>query len=415
MWYCRRVRRVVAVIALPLVAVVVRAHAGARDEPAAAAFDDPCQAGEPPTGAPSAQCTRRALDAWRAQLATQRAGNAEHTLRVAFFGDSLTADDHLTAALRGKLQASLGDGGAGFVFAAPPHPFCQHRAVTRVVDGAWTVHSIATPVEPDHLLGLGGDAETTEGGTIRFAPSGPLHTIDVHYLAQPHGGELAVAFDGKVAATLTTAADHKRGEFARIDAPDGARRVELRAKGRVRLFGATLEAAHGAVVDNLGVVNATVKAMRSFDLDEHLRNQLARRAPDLVIVMYGANEAEWLTPHSAGLEEHERLFAELLATIREATPDASCLVISPLDQIDWRDDQLPPRASVPALVDAQRRAARAHGCAFWDAYAWMGGKGASTTWRQRGWLIKDYQHPTSEGAERIAAALYAGLVASPSP
>jgi lysophospholipase L1-like esterase len=390
------VRRAITVIALPLFAALARA------QPAPAVLDDACQDGE--------ACKHRALDAWRAELAAHRAGRADRPLRIAFFGDSLTADDHVTKALRDKLQALLGDGGAGFVFAVPPHPFCQHRAVARVVSDGWTAHSIATPVASDHLLGLGGDAETTDGGTIRFAPTGALHTFDVHYLAQPHGGELAVAIDGKVTATLNTAADHKRGQFARVDVPDGARRLELRAKGRVRLFGATLEAARGAVVDNLGVVNATAKAMRNNDLDDHLRNQLAHRAPDLVVIMYGANEAEWLSPHSAGMEEHERLFGELLATIREATPDASCLVISPLDQLDWRDDQLPPRASVPALVEAQRRAARAHGCAFWDAYSWMGGKGSSARWRQRGWLVRDYQHPTAEGAERIATALYAGLV-----
>ena len=381
--------------------------AAPHDDPPVATLDDPCLDAE------SAPCTHRALDAWRAHLAAQRAGSAAHPLRVAFFGDSLTADDHLTNALRVKLQALVGDGGAGFVFAAPPHPFCQHRAIARAVSDGWVAHSIATIVPPDHLLGLGGDAETDDGGTIKFAPSGAVRTLDLHYLGQPHGGQVAVAIDGKVTTTVATDADHKMGEFATIDVPDGAHHIELQAHGRVRLFGATFEAAHGAVVDNLGVVNATAKAMRSNDLDDHLRNQLAHRAPDLVVVMYGANEAEWLTPKGAGMAEHERLLGELLATLRAATPDASCLVISPLDQLDWHDDKQPPRASVPALVEAQRHAARSHGCAFWDAYAWMGGSGSSAHWRQRGWLIKDFQHPTSEGAERIASALYAGLVAAP--
>jgi hypothetical protein len=49
------------------------------------------------------------------------------------------------------------------------------------------------------------------------------------------------------------------------------------------------------------------------------------------------------------------------------------------------------------------------GCAFWDTFAWMGGKGASAQWFRRGLVIKDFQHPTSEGAARIAEALFAGL------
>lgn len=391
----------------PLILVATSAFAGRKDPPPAAKFDDDA-----------------ALAHFRAALAEQRDGKAKHPLRVSYFGDSLTADDHLTHELRQRLQALVGDGGAGFVFAAPPHPYCQLRDIARVVSDGWSTHGISTVVPPDHLLGLGGSAETDEGGTIKLSQLGAARSIDVHYLAQPHGGTLDIAIDGKVAASIATAAAHKQGEFARTDVPDGARRVELRAHGRVRLFGATLEARTGAVVDNLGVVNATAKAMRTNDLDEHLRNQLAHRAPDLVVVMYGTNEAEWLRPppchrgpgaaescgRSAGMEEHEKLFGELLATVRAAAPDASCLVVSPLDQTDYKDDKLPPRDSIPAMVAAQRRAASAHGCAFWSVYDWMGGKGSSRGWHTRGLLASDYQHPTSEGAERIAEALFAGLV-----
>jgi lysophospholipase L1-like esterase len=390
----------------PAVLAIATADAGARrEEPAPAKFEDPCV---------DAGCKRHALDAFRDALAAHQAGKAEYPLRVSYFGDSLTADDHLTDVLRRELQALVGDGGPGFVFAAPPHPYCQHRAVVRTVSDGWIVHGISTIVPPDHLLGLGGSAETTSGGTIGMTPTATgVRTIDLHYLAQPHGGKVEIAADGKVVATVATASDRKRSAFQLADLPEGTKKIELRARGRIRLFGATLEAMTGAVVDNLGVINATAKAMRTNNLDEHWRNQLAHRAPDLIVVMYGTNEAEWLHASSAGMSEHEKLFGELLATVRAATPGASCLVVSPLDQIDWRDETQPPRKSVPAMVDAQRRAAAANGCAFWDVYAWMGGKGSSRTWRTKGWVGNDYQHPTSDGSERLAHALYEGLVALP--
>jgi lysophospholipase L1-like esterase len=374
------------------------------DEPAPAQLDDPCVESQTP-------CTRHALDGWRAALATQRAGSADHPLRVSYYGDSVTGDDHLTHALRKKLQALVGDGGAGFVFAAPPHPYCQHRAVARVVGDGWIVHGISTLYPPDRLLGLGGTAESDGGGgVIRLVPGGAASTVEVDYLAQPHGGKLEVVADGNVVETIATLGETKRGVFAPIALPPRTARIELRAHGRVRLFGVALEAARGAVVDNLGIINATAKAMRDHNLAAHWRDQLAHRAADLVVVMYGTNEAEWLRPRGAGIAEHERVLGELLATVRDADPRASCLVVSPLDQLDWRDEHLPPRASIPAMVEAQRRAAAAHGCAFWDAYAWMGGAGAARAWWKRGLLWKDFQHPTSEGAERIANALYAGLV-----
>ncbi|HSN30397.1 MAG TPA: GDSL-type esterase/lipase family protein [Kofleriaceae bacterium] len=384
-----------------LVAASTFAYAGAKKPPAPAALEDPCVDG--------AACKRHALDAFRDALAAQRAGTASHPLRVSYFGDSLTADDHITGDLREKLQALLGDGGPGFVFAVPPHPYCEHRAVLRVVSEGWHVHGISTVVPPDRLLGLGGSAESEGEATIRLVPTGPVSTLELHYLAQPHGGTLDIAVDNKVVETISTAGEAKKGAFATVALPPG-KGIELRAKGRVRLFGASLEADRGAVVDNLGVVNATAKAMRNHNLDEHWRNQLAHRDSNLVVIMYGTNEAEWLRPSSAGMAEHEKLFGELLGTVREALPEASCLVVSPLDQLDFEDAKMPPRDSIPAMVAAQRRAALAHGCAFWDTYTWMGGKGASRSWFARGLIVKDFQHPTTEGAQQIADALYAGLI-----
>lgn len=350
----------------------------------------------------------KALDAFRSAFKAQKAGKAEHPLRISYFGDSLTADDQITDALRTKLQALLGDGGAGFVFAAPPHPYCEHRAVTRYVSDDWDSRGISRIGVADKLLGLGGSAETVSGGTIRIAPKGAVKTLDVHYLAQPHGGTVDVACDGKVVSKITTTADKKTSAFATALIPDGTKRIELRARGHVRLFGETLESSRGVVVDNLGIVNATAKQMRTHNREEHWRNQLAHRASDLVVIMYGTNEAGWLSPKGRGIKEHERLFGELLATVRAANPNGACLVVSPLDQMDWSTRK--PRASIPALVDAQRRAALAQGCAFWDVYTWMGGAGASLDWFKHGMLMKDFVHPTTPGAKKLGEALYEALV-----
>ncbi len=352
----------------------------------------------------------QALEGFTTALKAQRAKTASRPLRISYFGDSLTADDQITNALRAKLAAHLGDGGPGFAWAVEPHPYNQHRALSRWVIGAWRVNGISTQPAPDHLLGLGGSAETASGGTIRFAPASPVSSIDVHYLAQPRGGTLSILADGRPITSISTSAEKKTGSFTTAALPEGAKKIELRASGRVRLFGASLEAASGAVVDNLGVNSATAKQMSRYNLADHLRNQLAHRAPDLAVVMLGTNEAEWLAASGSGMAEHEKLFGELLASVRAANPKGSCLVVSPLDQTDWRAKNMPPRASIPAMVDAQRRAATANGCAFWDVYTWMGGKGASKQWLRRGLLLKDYQHPTTLGAQRIAAALYAGLV-----
>ena len=341
---------------------------------------------------------------WKTALAQR-----DRPVRISFFGDSLIADDSIPQALRTKLGALVGDGGPGFVFAAKPHPYCNHRAVARFTTGEWRVNGVSSQPAPDRLLGLGGSAETDEGSVRMTLAKATVKSVDVHYLMQPHGGKLAVVADGNVLQQLATAGDRKQAAFARVTVPDGTKKIDLRAQGRVRLFGASLEGAKGAIVDNLGVVNATAKQLSKNNMPEHWRNQLAHRASDLVIIMLGTNEAEWLAPKGAGMAEHEKLFGELLASVRAANQGGSCLVISPLDQLDWRTEGMPPRESIPAMVAAQQRAALAAGCAFWNTFEWMGGKGASREWYKQRLVGNDFQHPTPAGAMRIADALFSGL------
>jgi lysophospholipase L1-like esterase len=379
---------------------------------AAAAFVDPCvDGGAGRGGGAGAACKRRALDGFYRALAATEAGKAPHPARVSWVGDSLTADDQITDEARRRLQARFGDGGPGFIYAVPPHEYYTHRAVRRTSGGTWDVHGISTAVPADHLLGLGGGDATTDDGWVRIAPvsaTTAFHRADVFYLAQPHGGGFDVAVDGKRVAEVATKAAAKAPGFAEVALGGAIKRIEVRAGGPVRLFGVALEAASGVVVDNLGVVNATAKSYAKNNA-LHWQAELAHRAPDLVVVMLGTNEAEWLPSSGKALDEHERVVEGLLATVRAANPDASCLVVSPFDQLDWQRDGAPPRASVPAMVAVQQQAALARGCAFWDAYAWMGGKGASLGWYRDGLMTNDFQHPTPAGARRIADAVVAGL------
>jgi lysophospholipase L1-like esterase len=268
---------------------------------------------------------------------------------------------------------------------------------------------VSTPFPADRLLGYGGgSAESRGGASARFAPLSKVVTrAEVYYLAQPGGGELDIRVDGKDAASVETAAPAKKASYAPVPVAAALGKLELAASGRVRLFGVVLEAERGVVVDNLGVVNATAKSWGK-NRSDHWTGQLAHRAPDLFVVMIGTNEAGWLA--GKALEEHTEVMQALLAPVRAANPRASCLVVSPFDQLDWEKAGLPPRASIAPMVAAQRAAAAAVGCAFWDAQAWMGGPGSSRTWRRAGWLTNDFAHPTLEGSNRIADALAAGLL-----
>ena len=383
-----------------------RTGGGGPVTPPAAALEVPCLR----TGAAGA-CVRGALDGFFEALAANDAGatgEPAHVARISFVGDSITASDHIPARLRETFGARFGDGGPGFVHVAPLVGLCQHLDVRRAGSG-WTVHTVANQMAADRMLGFGGgSAESRGGGRLWLSPSSTqVSRAEVFYLAQPGGGRFDVRIDGGDATSIATAAEAKRDGVAQVPVRGPLRKLDLRARGRVRLFGVVLEAARGVVVDNLGVVNSSTRTWARIARD-HWQAQIARRAPDLMVVMIGANEAIWLG--GKRLATYEALMRDLLAPIRAARPDGACLVISPLAMVDYTQAKLPLRRAIPAMVAAQRAAAQASGCAFWDIAAWIGDAAGTAAWRKAGLMNKDYAHPTPAGDRRIADALSAALL-----
>jgi lysophospholipase L1-like esterase len=356
-----------------------------------------------PVGATSG-CRRWAMDGLYSALAAAETGTRGRPARVLFYGDSVSATDALPGRLRARLQDVFGDGGPGFLHAVKPHRYNHTEAADRRSSGSWRSWGVSLSHISDHLYGIGN--ATAEGnGAIRIkplTPSGNLSRVDLYYLAQPGGGtaELSV---GEVSRTIDTAATAKTARFERLVVPDGAYTVDVAARGKVRLFGMALERDSGIVVDNLALVSCTAKNML-VNLAEHWRNQLAHREPDLIVIMLGTNEAQWLVGPTA-MAEYEQTWNQLLAPVRAARPQAACLVMSPLDQAESVDGELRARRGVPRMVAAQRRAAEAAGCAYWDTFTWMGGSGSAITWQKRGLLGSDFAHMSRRGTARVADGL----------
>lgn len=341
-------------------------------------------------------CVRRALSRFDEAVAH------DPLLRVAHIGDSIVADDKITARLRARFQARLGDGGPGFVFAAPPSRWYHHRLV-RVSARGWDVRSVVADRAEDARHGYGGaTAEGRDGAVARYeSVGGPVSRVEVHYATGPERGALAMVVDDAVSERVSA-----RGELgdAAWSLARPARAISLRAEGSARVHGVVMERARGAVIDNLGLVGNSARAMLAND-ESHARAALARRAPQLVIVLLGANEAT----HAYEGPRFEEGFRALLRRIRSS--GASCLVMAPPDIGIDDGEAIRARETIPPVVEAERRAAMAEGCAFWDTFAFMGGRGSVASWRRWQWVEPDLTHPTAGGGARIADALFDALFA----
>jgi len=381
------------------------APAVASDRNKILALEDLCLEGAP------GECKRWALDGFYRAVEEAKQGKLGRTLRVSWYGDSVVATDAVPGRLRTLFQTEFGDGGPGFVYVVPPHRFCTHEALTRSSTGAWNVHAISTTQIPDGLYGVGGSTAETEDGraTIKLN-AGTVSHIELYYLAQPRGGAATILADGKQVASVATRNATKQAGYATASVEAGAKKIDINTSGRVRLFGVDLENATGAVVDNLGIVSANVKSFSAHN-PEHLEAELAHRGADLVMIMIGANEAEWLGPTDRDTKDYGANYEKFLAEVRKARPDAACLVVSPTDQAEAKDGSYASRAVMPALILAQRSAAKNQGCAFYSTYDWMGGKGSAAKWFRRGMVSTDFQHLSRKGANRLSEALFGTLMA----
>ena len=156
--------------------------------------------------------------------------------------------------------------------------------------------------------------------------------------------------------------------------------VEAGNDGPLRLFGVVMESDEpGVVYDSLAINGARASILGRMD-SVHWQAELAHRDPDLVILMFGANEghSEFLS-----LPEYRVHLAEVLRVIREGATDASILVVGPLDQaVKKADGSFDSRRMPRKLTRAQREVALAEGCAFFDTFEAMGGDLLRRAWRR---------------------------------
>ena len=135
---------------------------------------------------------------------------------------------------------------------------------------------------------------------------------------------------------------------------------------------------------------------------------------------YESSDINWCFAERGGNDMIRRVksdtfreeYGEILRMLKEARPGMACLVMSPLDhgtRVGQRIESLPV---VERLVTAQRDAAQAEGCAFFDTHAAMGGKGSAGRWFKRSprLIAGDLSHVTRKGQVVIGEMLYRALV-----
>lgn len=333
---------------------------------------------------------------------SQQQPGAGEPLRVLQFGDSHTASDDWTGALRARFQQKFGDGGPGFTPAGRPFAgfrrFDSHGTMSR----GWKAEGLLAR-EGDGLYGMGGVSLQTshEGETITLDAEG--QTFEFYYLRQPGGGSFTLEDQETVLDTVATDGESSPGYYRKELAP-GAHRLVLRTVDArpVRVFGWVLEKRGGITWETLGVNGAQADLLLLANA-QLLKSHIERRAPALVVLAYGTNEARRTDWTEASYAETLKRVVRL---IHEASPAASILIIGAPDQSLRSRRRILPASGLERILQAQHDAALASGCGYWNLRAAMGGRGSMKQWVQAGLAQTDYVHFTSPGYRLVGDSLF---------
>ncbi len=352
------------------------------------------------------------LQHFHAALAALASGERADSVRVVWLGDSHTAADFWTDAVRKQLGARYGVGGPGFVYIGLNR--YRHASLAIEVDGKWSQlpsqPASSSPLK-DPTLGLGGlrTAPVSADARVRLrlregALKGQAHW-SLWYRMPDAASRLGVSLGGderRVAARRVGEV-----EQLKLSGPASAALSIARRGGQPELLGLTVEGSEpGVVLDTLGINGARAATALAWGRESFV-TALKTRAPSLVVLAYGTNEAGANTP----VERYREHFSALMGRIREAAPETSCALFGPTDWV--RGGRTLPRV---VEIDAlQRVVAQELGCAYFSTFEAMGGEESALRWSREvpPLAAQDLIHLTPKGYQRLGERAFELLAPAP--
>ncbi|MDO8288428.1 MAG: GDSL-type esterase/lipase family protein [Parvibaculum sp.] len=366
----------------------------------------------------SAPTSPAGLNKFYAALDGLKSGTATHPVTVLHLGDSHIALDHMTGVLRQKWVTLFGDAGRGLP-AGVPYPYFSPRGFKVSMTSDWTIVSslkagVAGP------FGIAGFRIEASNATARISlvSDTPVDGVEIEAYGGPQSGSLSLTLGNAAPLRLSTRRATPGVVFLRLPAAQ-VRDVVLmpQGDGPVTLLGwSMLKSGAGLRYDSYGISGATLDVVSHWD-EAIVDEEIARLAPDLILLGYGTNEG---FNDNADVAAYTRRYEALATRLERLAPHASIVTLGavdgarrarPADRQTCGDGfAVPPKLAV--LREAQRGVMRARGHGFVDLSAAMGGPCGISQWVQADPPLAwpDHVHLRKSGAETVGRFLWHQLM-----
>ena len=371
-----------------------------------------------PDSAPTAVTPALPLAAPRlfAALHGLEKGQRQDHVRILWFGDSHTAADFMSNAVREGMKRFKSGGPGHISIGMKPY---RHGMIKSELIGGFRVEPSSPALgqrQNDGVFGLAGVRSVPETWEAKAVLTPYLRSVrgrarwELIYRLPPGANfRLRIGKDQIEVNGKTKNAKNAPGLLPRIvREAEPADALEVTAAyASPQLFGAILEGSEpGLVIDTLGINGARASTPLAWDERTFLA-EVRARAPQSFVIAYGTNEAF----DTRAAERVAEPLRTLVDRLRRAAPQADCLVLGPPDAADPDGGSHPRIAEVEA---AQQRTAREVGCAFFSLRGVMGGEGSFARWAKEKPPLAglDRVHLTPAGYAKLGEAVAHALLES---
>ncbi len=343
--------------------------------------------------------------------------------RIMFYGDSQLEGDRMTSLMRSRLCGTIGGTGIGLF--SPVMPVMYTRSFVIKSSSDWKRytwldyrHGRITGNEFGPMLSVcrfidpgkreskrvkawvrvttvsGADSSASRYENLRILYGKLYDTVSVRVFS---GSE-------EVSSDIMTPSEDVAEYRCALN---GQSNVLVEFEGYVSpdIYAMSIESNGGVVVDNIPLRGSA--GLEFIMTDENaLRESMRLLKPDLIILQYGLNVVRNVKSDYSYYEEGLVRQIEYLKKVSGQTP---ILLVSLTDMADTKGDSIRYFSNIPAIRDAQKRAAARTDVMFWDAWAAMGGRGSVIRWAAKtpSLMRSDMTHLSNAGTDTLTVKMLA--------
>jgi alginate O-acetyltransferase complex protein AlgI len=350
-------------------------------------------------------------------------------VRIMYYGDSQIEGDRITSYLRQSLRKGRDGTGPGLFL--PLMPVMYTKSVFIRSSSNWKRYN--------YLSYRGGEIRNNDLGPFmticRFLPDGfrseePVKA-SVRIVPSEFADSAVAVYDNlrifyrnpQEAVIIRISDRDKRvtqdtlrvsNKLAELTVKlSGSRDLRIEFEGYVSpdIFGMSIEGTDGVVVDNIPQRGS---AGMEFTMvgEKNLTEIFDMLKPDLFVLQYGLNVVRNIRNDYS---YYENGLVRQISLLKRISPRSRILVISLTDMAAREGDSIKSFPNIPAIRDAQKKAAEREEVDFWDSFTAMGGLSSAEKWaaKKPPLFQKDYIHFTNSGADTISRLLCQAMFTIP--